>query len=336
MKSKPFVDTVAIHVAAGDGGNGCVSFRREKYVPRGGPDGGDGGRGGSVYLEADRHQDSLAAFFYAPNVRAESGGNGSGKRRHGRNGRDHVARVPLGTVVHDPIANIMLGELLSEGDRLCVARGGKGGLGNCHWVTSSHQAPREHTDGTPGEKTTLRLEMKTIADFGLVGFPNAGKSSLLDALTRAHSRVGAYPFTTLHPVIGVLECPDHRRLRIADIPGIIDGAHLGHGLGISFLRHVERATCLMVVLDMAGSEGRDPITDYTHLLNEMRHYNDDLPSRTAVIVANKMDCPDAERRRSEFQRQTGRETVPVSAISGAGIETLKEILVKMAPPPQTG
>ncbi len=336
MKTKPFVDTVKIQIAAGDGGNGCVSFRREKYVPRGGPDGGDGGRGGSVYLEANRHQDSLAPFFFAPNLRAESGGHGSGQRRHGRNGRDHIGHVPTGTVVYDAATTAMLGEILCEGDRLCVARGGKGGLGNCHWVTPSHQAPREHTDGMPGEKMTLRLEMKTIADIGLVGFPNAGKSSLLDAITRAHSRIGAYPFTTLHPVIGVLKYPGHRRLRIADVPGIIDGAHLGHGLGLAFLRHVERAPSLVMVLDMAGSEGRDPIADYTHLLNEMRHYDADLPKRTQLIVANKMDRPEAEQHRLAFHRQTGRQTVAVSAISGDGLDTLKDILVKMAPPPQTG
>lgn len=336
MKAKPFVDTVEIHVAAGAGGNGCVSFRREKYVPRGGPDGGDGGHGGSVYLEADRHQDSLAPFFYTPNVRAESGGHGKGQRRHGRKGRDCIARVPLGTVIHDAVTPTILGELIHEGERLCVARGGKGGLGNCHWVTPSHQAPREHTQGAAGEACTLRLEMKTIADIGLVGFPNAGKSSLLDALTGAHSRIGAYPFTTLHPVIGVLQGPDHRRLRIADVPGIIEGAHRGHGLGLAFLRHVERASSLVVVLDMAGSEGRDPIADYTHLMHEMGHYHAGLPKRVSWIVANKMDCPDAERNREAFHRHIGRDTISVSALSGAGLADLKAILVKKAPPRQTG
>ncbi len=336
MKSKPFVDTVEVHAAAGDGGNGCVSFRREKYVPRGGPDGGDGGRGGSVILEADRQQDSLAPFFYAPNLRASAGGHGRGKRRHGRNGEDCIGRVPLGTVIHDTATGTVLGELVREGDRLCIARGGKGGLGNCHWVTSSHQAPREHSDGTPGERSRLRLEMKSIADIGLVGFPNAGKSSLLDALTRARSRIGAYPFTTLHPVIGVLERPDHQRIRIADVPGLIDGAHLGHGLGISFLRHVERASCLVIVLDMAGSEGRDPASDYFQLLEEMRHYNPELPQRTQLVVANKMDCDGAGPRRDEFQRRSGRETIPVSALRGSGIEPLKQRLFKMAPPRQNG
>lgn len=334
MKAKPFVDTVEIRVAAGTGGNGCVSFRREKYVPRGGPDGGDGGRGGSVYLEADRHQDSLASFFYNPNVLAESGGHGKGQRRHGRNGRDRIARVPLGTVIHDAATTAILFELLREGERFCVAHGGKGGLGNCHWVTPSHQAPREHTLGVAGEKRTLRLEMKTIADIGLVGFPNAGKSSLLDALTGANSKIGAYPFTTLHPVIGVLQSPDHRHIRIADVPGIINGAHLGHGLGLAFLRHVERAASLVVILDMAGSEERDPIMDYTHLIKEMNHYQAGLPERVQLIVANKMDCPEAEHNRLAFQRHTGRETVPVSALSGTGLDFLKTILIKKAPPHQ--
>ncbi len=336
MKSKPFVDTVEIHVAAGDGGNGCVSFRREKYVPRGGPDGGDGGHGGSVFLEADRQQDSLAPFFYAPNLRATAGGHGRGKRRHGRKGEDRIGHVPPGTVIHDAATGTVLDELVREGDRLCIARGGKGGLGNCHWVTSSHQAPREHTDGAPGERTTLRLEMKSIADIGLVGFPNAGKSSLLDALTRARSRIGAYPFTTLHPVIGVLESPDHQRIRIADVPGLIDGAHLGHGLGISFLRHVERAVCLVIVLDMAGSEGRDPASDYCQLLTEMRHYNPALPERTQLVVANKMDCEGAAEQRDEFHRRTGQETIPVSALCGDGVEQVKQQLIKMVPPRQNG
>ncbi len=336
MKPKPFVDTVLIHASAGSGGNGCVSFRREKYVPRGGPDGGDGGRGGHVMLEADPHQDSLTPFFFAPNLRAEAGGNGSGNRRHGRNGEDRLGRVPLGTVVRDADTGLLLGELLREGERLQVARGGKGGLGNYHWVTPSHRAPREHTDGETGEILNLRLELKSIADVGLVGFPNAGKSSLLDALTRANSRIGAYPFTTIHPVIGVLERPDQSRIRIADVPGLIRDAHLGHGLGIAFLRHIERAACLIVVVDMAATEGRDPVADFTHVMDEMRHYNATLPDRVALVVANKMDGPDAAAHQADFERRTGRAPFPVSALTGAGIPELIQWLVKTALPVQNG
>ncbi len=336
VKSKPFVDTVEIHVAAGQGGDGSVSFRREKHVPRGGPDGGDGGRGGHVYLEADQRQDSLTPFFFSPNLHAERGGNGSGKRRHGRNGRDRVGLVPLGTVIRDETTQTILGELTVHGERLLVAKGGGGGLGNCHWVTPSHRAPREHTDGEPGGAGTLRLEMKTIADVGLVGIPNAGKSSLLDSLTRAHSRVGAYPFTTLHPVIGVLKRPDHGLIRIADIPGLIHGAHRGHGLGIAFLRHIERASCLLMVIDISDCDERKPAADYNHVMEELGHYDITLPKRVAMIVANKMDLPGAQTRLRLFKRQTGRTAFPVSSMTGSGIDELKKWLFKTVPPAQNG
>lgn len=334
MKSKPFVDTVVVNVSAGNGGNGCVSFRREKFVPRGGPDGGDGGRGGHIIFEFDSQQDSLAPLFFTPELRAEHGGHGSGGRRHGRNGHDLVVRVPPGTVVRDINADLLLGELVAVDERLLVARGGKGGRGNCHWATPSHQAPREHTDGVTGETRALRVELKTVAEAGLIGCPNAGKSSLLDALTRARSKVGAYPFTTLHPVIGVLEGPDHQRMRIADVPGLIREAHLGHGLGIAFLRHIERASSLVMVLDMGGTEGRDPVDDYEQVTEEIRHYNPEMPGRVVLIVANKMDVPGADKNLEAFKQRTGKEAVPVSTLSGDGIEDLKRLLVRMAPPPR--
>ncbi len=328
---KPFIDRARISARAGKGGDGCVSFRREKYVPRGGPDGGDGGRGGHVILEADRQQDSLAAFFYAPNLRAEHGGHGQGGRRHGRNGTDRIARVPPGTVVRDVESGALIGELIRDGDRLQIGHGGKGGLGNCHWVTPSHQAPREHTDGDPGELRDLRLELKTIADIGLIGFPNAGKSSLLDALTNARSRIGAYPFTTLHPVIGVMQSADHHSLRIADVPGLIYGAHQGHGLGIDFLRHVERAPSLIVIVDMAATEDRDPVADYRQVMTEIEFYNVDLPKRVATVVANKMDIAQAAINRDRFDREIGQTSIPVSAQTGQGIDALKQWLLKTVP-----
>lgn len=323
MKVRKFVDSVAIHVAAGDGGNGCVSFRREKFVPKGGPDGGDGGRGGHVKLQADPNTDSLLSLFFNPQQRAEDGGHGKGKKMYGRCGRDLVIKIPCGTEVWDVETEELVCDLLAPGEEVLIAHGGKGGLGNPHWQTSTHQTPYEHTDGMPGEERNLRLELKLLADVGLIGFPNAGKSSLVSRISHAHPKIAAYAFTTLNPIIGTVIYDENSRFTVADIPGLVKNAHQGVGLGDRFLRHIERAACLAYVIDMAGTEGRDPVEDYQILRNELQQYSKDMLSRPSIVVANKMDLPGAEDSLAEFKRSTGQKPVPVSAVSGDGLEDLK-------------
>jgi GTP-binding protein len=330
VKSRTFVDTVVIEAAAGRGGDGCTSFRREKYVPRGGPDGGDGGRGGSVILRGDRNRQSLVHLFFTPHQRAESGGHGKGKQLHGRNGHDLVVPVPCGTEVRDAVSDRVLGDILDHDEDLRVARGGRGGLGNCHWKSSTHQAPTEHTDGREGEKRRLRLTLKTVADIGFVGFPNAGKSSLLTVLTGAHPKIAPYPFTTLHPHIGTMMLEDYSQVTLADIPGLIHGAHEGVGLGHAFLRHIERATGQLYVLDMAGVDGRDPADDFRDLREEIRLHAAELAERPFLVAANKMDLPGASARLEEFVKQTGLDPLPVSATTGMGLDRLKAELNALA------
>lgn len=359
MKSIAFKDRVFVRVHAGDGGNGCVSFRREKYVPHGGPDGGDGGRGGSVLIRASKDVDSLVSLYYQPIQRAASGGHGKGAQRTGENGADLVLQVPCGTLIQEifpdagrqaslldyspdtpievggesggaaslfDVPRHSLGEVIRDGDTLIVARGGRGGLGNQHFATSTHQAPREHTDGTPGESRTLILELKTVADVGLVGYPNAGKSTLLAALTNARPKIAPYPFTTVNPLIGTLVFDDHTSLRVADIPGLIDGAHQGVGLGHDFLRHIERSGCLIYVLDMGGTDGRNPVDDYRKLKRELKLYNEELAERPHIVVANKMDEPTAPAFLKEFKRRARISPLPMSAALGEGVPELVERL----------
>lgn len=328
MKTITFVDRVRVYVYAGDGGNGCCSFRREKYVEHGGPDGGDGGRGGNVYIIADKNQASLLDLYYEPHQRAERGEHGRGKQCYGRAGRDRYVRVPCGTQIYDEATGDFLGEVVNDGDIVLVARGGRGGLGNMHFATPSHRAPREHTPGEEGEKKTLRLELKTVADVGLVGYPNAGKSTLLRALTRARPKVAPYPFTTLHPIIGTLEFDNFQSLKIADIPGLIQNAHKGVGLGHEFLRHIERTRFLVFVLDMAGFEGRDPTDDYKNLRNELRLYRNDLVKKPFVVVANKMDLPGASEKALSFRRRTRITPLEVSAKQGTGLDAVKQALFR--------
>jgi GTP-binding protein len=329
VKARRFVDSVRIHVTGGNGGHGAVSFRREKYVPRGGPDGGDGGRGGHIILRADPHEDSLIALHFAPECRAAHGGDGGRQRRHGRNGTDLVVRVPCGTEIRSADTGELLADLVEANAEFVAARGGKGGWGNCHWVSPTHQVPLEHSDGVAGETRRLRLELKLIADVGLVGFPNAGKSMLLGAVTPAHPKVAAYPFTTLHPMIGTLTLADYRKIRIADVPGLIRGAHAGAGLGDAFLRHIERASVLVIVIDMAGVDGRSPAEDYRSLMRELRLYSPELPRGVRLIVANKMDLSEAAPKLREFVRITRRKPIAVSALTGQGIEEFKAALVKL-------
>jgi GTP-binding protein len=326
VKERRFVDSAVVYAQGGRGGNGCCSFRREKFVPKGGPDGGDGGRGGHVALRVDPNADSLVSLYYAPHQRAEDGGHGKGKKQHGRNGRDLVVLVPCGTEVWDTGSGRILADLVKPGDEFVVAQGGKGGLGNPHWLTNTHQVPYEHSAGEPGEERTVRCELKVAADAGLIGLPNSGKSSLLTGISHAHPRIAPYPFTTLYPVIGTVQTEDYTRFSVADIPGLVAGAHEGVGLGDRLLRHVERATALVYVVDMAGSEGRDPVDDYRVLKRELGLYDKELTRRPMLIAANKMDLPGAAENLKAFRRSVRKEVVPVSALTGEGIAAFRRHL----------
>jgi len=328
MKHVVFKDRVKLYIRAGNGGNGCVSFRREKFIPRGGPDGGDGGHGGSVILRCDDNEDSLLPLYYRPHQRAKHAQHGMGSNCHGRNSADCIVKVAPGTVITDAETDEFLGELLTPGEELVVAKGGKGGIGNIHFKSSTNQAPREFTEGTQGEETALWLELKLQADVGLVGYPNAGKSTLLSRLTHAHPKIAAYPFTTINPIIGTMEYPNFSRLKIADIPGLIDGAHEGIGLGHQFLRHIERSRFILFVLDMAGTDERNPTADFLHLKDELRLHLEELSSTPYLVVANKMDTPGSEKNLKEFKERTGEAIYEISAELGEGLEPVIEFLYK--------
>ena len=322
-----------MHAVAGKGGDGSRSFRHEKFVPLGGPDGGDGGRGGHVWLVGDEDVDSLVGVFHEPERRAQDGGAGRGRYRHGANGADIFVKVPLGTVVSEADTGAPLGEVLRHGQKLLVARGGDGGAGNVHYKSSVHQAPTECKPGKPGDDVRLRLDLKVLADVGLVGFPSAGKSSILRRISRARPKVAPYPFTTLHPIIGTVEVPDSfARFRVADIPGIVEGAHEGTGLGFSFLRHIERAKALVLVLDMAGVDGRDPCDDYATLLDELRARDPELLQRPRLVVANKTDLPEAAGHLRDFKKKTGVTPLETSVASDKGFDRLVERLTRLINP----
>ena len=332
MKTRKFMDSVVVHAAGGNGGNGCLCFRREKYVPKGGPDGGDGGRGGHVLLRVDPHIDSLISLFFNPQQRAENGQHGMGKRMHGRNGHDLVIPVPCGTEIRDISTDQLLGDLVEPGQELMLAKGGKGGLGNPHWQTSTHQTPYEHTDGELGEEKNIRLDLKLLADVGLVGLPNAGKSSILSKISNAHPKIASYAFTTLNPIIGTVKAGDEfqeESYTVADIPGLVKNAHDGVGLGDRFLRHIERSSCLALVIDMSGCEGRDPVEDYQVLRRELKLYRAELLERSTLIVANKMDCPESAANLKKFRKETKTKPLPVSAETGDGVELLKQRLLQI-------
>ena len=333
MKSRSFVDTAVLHAVAGKGGDGSRSFRHEKFVPKGGPDGGDGGRGGSVWLVGDEDVDSLVAIYYEPERRASAGGAGMGRYRHGANGADLFVKVPLGTVVSDAETGRELGEILAHGARLLVARGGEGGAGNVHFKSSTHQAPEEFKPGKPGEDVRLRLDLKILADVGLVGFPSAGKSSILREISRARPKVAAYHFTTLHPILGTVVLPDaFTSFRVADIPGIVEGAHEGAGLGFEFMRHIERAKAIVLVVDMAAEEGRDPAEDYRTLLRELEARDPALLERPRIVVASKMDLPDAKARLREFKKATGVTPLETSVPEKRGFDKLVARLARLVKP----
>lgn len=322
MKERQFVDSVQVHVRAGRGGDGSASFRREAHVEFGGPDGGDGGHGGDVVLVGSRHEDSLVSIYFNPRLIAENGQPGRGQQMHGRNGRALEVPVPCGTSVVDEATGEVVFDVTEDGQRVTIARGGRGGFGNVHFKSATNQAPTRFIPGKDGEEFDYRLELKVIADIGLVGFPNAGKSSLVAAVSEARPKVGAYPFTTLNPVIGTIVYPDGARIRIADIPGIIEGAHEGVGLGIDFLKHIARAKVLAFVIDCAGTDNRDPVEDYRALRGEIRRYDAEMLKRPAILVANKIDEPAAEANVPRLEKAARRKAVALSALDGTGLDAL--------------
>jgi GTP-binding protein len=344
-----FVDRIRVFAQAGNGGRGCVSFRREKFVPKGGPDGGDGGRGGDVILRADPHVDNLSNLFYEPIIKAKTGGHGMGKKMYGKAAADKVVKVPVGTIVWKeeeggkrPTPNVQrpmsnaesgvaepLADLTKDGQEFILAQGGKGGKGNVHFKSSRNRAPVQYTEGGEGEQGHFWLELRTIADAGLVGYPNAGKSTVLRKISAARPKVAPYPFTTLHPIVGVVDFPGYQRATVADVPGLIEGAHRNVGLGHDFLRHITRCRILAFVVDTAGSEGRSPIEDLQSLRREIDLYDVTLSKRPWFIVANKMDLPSAHENLKALRKRFSKiDVVPVSAMTGDGIDELKRKLAE--------
>src|ERR1041385_3091864 len=341
-----FVDRIKVFAKAGNGGRGGVSFWREEFVSKGAPDGGDGGRGGDLILRADRHVDNLSALFYEPIIKAKNGGHGMGKKMAGRAGANKIVKVPVGTIVwladeeerrtsnaeqienrKLKIENEPVVDLTRDGQEFVLCRGGAGGKGNVHFKSSRNRAPRQYTEGEEGEQGHFLLELRTIADAALVGYPNAGKSTLLRKISAARPKVAAYPFTTLHPIVGVIEFPGYRRATVADIPGLIEGAHRGLGLGHEFLRHITRCHLLIFVVDIAGSEGRNPVEDLQNLRRELDLYDRTLSSRPWLTVANKMDLSDATENLKALQARFPKVQIfPTSAATGKGIAALKHEL----------
>ena len=320
-----FIDEVQIQIKAGDGGNGCLAFRREKFVPRGGPSGGDGGRGGDVILTASEHHNTLLHFRFNPEHKAERGRHGEGSNRTGRDGHSVELPVPIGTVVYDADSGEQLFDFTSPGQSFVVARGGRGGKGNARFATSTHQAPTEHEEGKHGEERKLRLELKLLADVGLVGFPNAGKSTLISRLSAVRPKIADYPFTTLEPNLGVVDVGDHTFV-LADIPGLIEGAHDGKGLGVQFLKHVERTRLLVHLVDVSEFTGRNPEHDFDVIMDELRQFSDELVQKPMIIVASKLDaCQDLSRLSALEQKaaQLGLPFLSISSVTGEGIEKLR-------------
>jgi GTPase len=319
-----FVDHVKIYVKAGDGGDGMVAFRREKYVPNGGPAGGDGGHGGNVVFEVEEGLRTLMDFRYKRNFKAERGEHGMSKGMHGRKSEDLIVKVPPGTVVMNAETKAVIADLVEHGQRAVVAKAGRGGRGNCRFATPSNPAPELAEKGEPGEELEIILELKVLADVGLVGFPSVGKSTLLSVVSSAKPKIGAYHFTTIVPNLGMVETEDGRSFAMADLPGLIEGAHQGVGLGMQFLRHIERTRVIVHIIDMSGMEGREPYEDYVTINNELEQYNLRLLERPQIVVANKMDMPDAEENLIEFKKKVGEDVkvFPISAVSRQGLKPL--------------
>lgn len=328
-----FIDEAIISVKAGDGGNGCLAFRREKFVPRGGPSGGDGGHGGDVAMVASPHYNTLLHFRFNPEHKAERGRHGEGSQRTGHDGKHAELPVPVGTMVYDAATGELLHDFNTIGDRVVIARGGRGGRGNARFATSTHQAPTEHEPGFPGEAKRLRLELKLLADVALVGFPNAGKSTLISRLSAARPKIADYPFTTLEPNLGVVDAGNDRSFVLADIPGLIEGAHEGHGLGIQFLRHVERTRLLVHLVDVSDFTGRDPGNDFDVILNELAKFSEALEEKPMLVVASKIDaCQDASRIETVRARAASRGLpfFAISSVTGVGIEELRFAMAERA------
>jgi len=328
-----FVDEVDIHVTAGDGGRGCLSFRREKFVPRGGPDGGDGGGGGSVFIVATPTKNTLIDFRFHPEFEARRGAHGQGSNRTGQTANDLEIAVPIGTLVFDkdPESDNVapLADLTEEGQRVLVAKGGRGGRGNARFVSSTNRAPRRTEPGEEGEKRFLRLQLKLIADAGLVGFPNAGKSTLISRISAARPKIADYPFTTLSPNLGVVRLTDDRSFVVADVPGLIEGAHEGHGLGHQFLRHIERTKVLVHLVDVSGGSGRDPLHDFDTILEELRLFDPKVAAKPQIVAATKMDAVDDPSRVDALERHVRDRGLPffrISAVAGTGLDELLEAM----------
>ena len=332
MKAKTFIDQVEVLVRSGKGGDGSMSFRREAMVEFGGPDGGDGGRGGDVVFKASEHINSLLSLYYDPKCFAQDGGPGQGQKMYGKRGKDLVVPVPLGTEVYDAETDLLIADITEPGQTAIVAKGGAGGFGNVHFKSSVNQTPTEHTPGGEAEEKRLRLELKTIADAGLLGFPNAGKSSLLSVLSSATPKIASYPFTTLNPVVGTIIYDDYAKIRMADVPGIIEGAAKGVGLGLAFLKHLERSKVLVYVIDLAGTDNREPWKDYEVLHREIEEYSAELAARPFLVVANKLDTDAAKENLARFVQETGVEPICVSCETREGLDRFKDELRKLVKP----
>jgi len=321
-----FIDQAQIWVKAGDGGHGCVSFRRERFIPKGGPDGGDGGRGGNVYFEAVENLDTLLDFAGKHHWQAQNGQPGSGSNKHGANGDDLIIKVPPGTLIYDTDLNLLLKDMNEVGLKICVCRSGKGGKGNKAFATSTNQTPRYAEPGKEGQERNIRLELKLIADVGLVGMPNAGKSTLISRCSAARPKIADYPFTTLEPVLGIVELSDYRRFVMADIPGLIEGASEGAGLGHDFLKHIERTTILVHILDVMPMDGSDPVENYKTIRSELEQHSKALAQKQEIIVANKIDLDPDGKIVKELIEKLQKEIHPISAVTGSGTKKLSEFL----------
>lgn len=321
-----FIDEAQIWIKAGDGGHGCVGFRRERFIPKGGPDGGDGGRGGHVYFEAVENKDTLLDFAGKHHWRADNGKPGQGSNKHGANGQDLIIPVPPGTLIYDTDLDLLLRDLDAVGLKVLVCRGGKGGRGNKAFATSTNQTPRNAEPGRLGQERNLKLELKLIADVGLVGMPNAGKSTLISRCSAARPKIASYPFTTLEPVLGIVELSDYRRFVMADIPGLIEDASRGAGLGLDFLRHIERTTILLHIIDVMPLDGSDPAANYHAIRKELAQHSEALARKEEIVVANKIDLdPDSDAVK-DLSKTLGRNVAAISAATGQGLKELNELL----------
>ncbi len=324
-----FIDTAEIQVKAGDGGKGCVSFRREKYIPRGGPDGGDGGNGGNIIIRSSLRLSTLIDFRYVRHYRAKNGVHGKGKNMYGRNGEDRIIEVPVGTQIYDVDTGRLITDLSKSDQEIIITKGGKGGKGNSRFVSSTHQVPLESEPGEPGEQRHIRLELKLLADVGLVGFPNVGKSSLIKRVSNAHPKVADYPFTTIAPILGIVRYKNEKSFVVADIPGLIEGAHMGKGLGDQFLKHIERTKLIVHILD--ATRDSDPYNDYRIINNELQSYGKSLVQKEQIVVMNKIDIPVVRNKLMDYRdtfKKHKIEIFPVSCVTGEGIDKLVDEIAK--------